>query len=1113
MKTMNILCTLLCTMLLATLPATAQNTDDNKNKAIIETTNGNHELNTDEISVIRFDGGKITLVQPWGETFFDRTLRSLSFLRPNPNTLRLTATTSIGTEGGSNRAQTIDGGKLKSTWESGDKVYVYANASTNTSIGTLTPKSEDYGNRTATLSGDIATTGLANGQTLYFSTKPRPYDFSSQDGTVESLFYCTAEGTVTIDGANASVSDLNFSRPIAIVKFTLKDKAGNLLNASNLTISASSNKLVKGVGWSGIGAKNYHSGYTADNGSSGSLGPNYGNLVDGNTGTKWCDNPSNGVWTIEFHTASTVLVDGYTLTTGDDTQDWSQRNPKSWTLEAKANSGDTWAVIDTRTNNTDMPAENKSSVDFNVAVPGDYQYFRLKVSAVQAGDLLQLSEMQLFSFENKTYGAIYGDITITPASATNELTVALRNESDAADTYTLSANVGETKYYYEKSGVSFENGSYYAINVKMTNTPGKLPGEFTINADGRKVNFSQGNLQYQASTDTWCFAEHQYDMIGSGNANISDSYTGWIDLFGWGTGNNPTNSSDINSDYSTFTDWGANVISNGGNAANMWRTLTKDEWVYLFANHTKGWSTVNGVNGYVIRPDGVNTAVAASYTDEEWAVEEAAGSVFLPAANSRGGTTYNNGSWGDYWSSTPYNSNDAYYLYFAWDQLNPSASSGRFGGRSVRLVYRIPPFGIGTEGDPYLISSEADWNYLADKVSSGTNYSGKFFRQTANISVTTMVGMIDNGWKPFSGTYDGGGYTLNLNLNTTVQYTAPFQFIENATVKNVVTTGTVHSTGNHPAGLVGRTNGTCTIWNCRVSANVEGAQYMGGILGHCGASSTISIIGCVYSGTLTPDNGQYTGGIIGWGDGSNILTISDCLFAGSLDGSTDFHPIGITNSYNNTKYLSNTYYTLGANINDADYHSFVDGLTYKGKFARSITAGTDVTAVANAGAATEYNVSGITSYGTGIKYGDVLYAGNGEAISLTLSHAEAPTGFTFSQYTVTGGGTLANPTTNSPTLTMTDANQTINVEWVAAQQLQSIEIQYPPNEPVTFWYYPGENWYEAITNHPSENSGWAISIDDKVTYNYQYLNGGNEVVSSSAPIDPNETYMIDGFNP
>lgn len=602
-------------------------------------------------------------------------------------------------------------------------------------------------------------------------------------------------------------------------------------------------------------------------------------------------------------------------------------------------------------------------------------------------------------------------------------------------TITLTATVGSDTYSFEKSGVTFTNGQYYTVSVKMALVPsaptGVLGGKFTVNAGGGQVSFSQGNLQYQASTSTWRFAPNQYDMIGSNNANISNSYTGWIDLFGWGTGNNPTNSSTNNGDYSTCTDWGVNAISNGGNTADLWRTLSKDEWVYLFANHTKGWSNVNGVYGYVIRPDGVSTAVAASYTASEWVVEEAAGSVFLPAACSRGGTSYNAGAWGDYWTSTPYSSNDAYYLYFHQGGQEPSRNSGRSGGRSVRMVYETPFQGAGTESDPYLISSEADWIILANKVNSGNSFTGKFFRQTANINVTTMVGNSSDS-KPFSGTYDGDGKTLNLSLNTSTPHTAPFRLIANATIKNVVTTGTVHSTDNHPSGLVGETDGTCTIQNCRVGANVGGAQHSGGIVGHCWHAN-ISIIGCVYSGTLSPASGQWTGGIIGWGGdgGGHTISISDCLFAGTLTGSTKFHPIGILQNQSNTKYLSNTYYTLGAQ-NTNDDASFVNGLSYKGKFARSITAGTGVT-VARTGATTVYDVSGITSYGTGILYNGVLYAGNGETVSLSLSHTDQ-SGFSFSQYTVTGGGSLNNPTSNSPTLTMTDANQTINALFVPSRR-------------------------------------------------------------------------------
>ena len=96
--------------------------------------------------------------------------------------------------------------------------------------------------------------------------------------------------------------------------------------------------------------------------------------------------------------------------------------------------------------------------------------------------------------------------------------------------------------------------------------PGALPGRFTINASGEKVVFSQGNLQY---VGTWQFAEHQWDCFST------SQYNDHRDLFGWGTGDAPNKVSTNNGDYGTFTDWGTNAITNGGNKANVWRTLTK----------------------------------------------------------------------------------------------------------------------------------------------------------------------------------------------------------------------------------------------------------------------------------------------------------------------------------------------------------------------------------------------------------------------------------------------------------------------------------------------------------------------------------------------------------
>ena len=177
----------------------------------------------------------------------------------------------------------------------------------------------------------------------------------------------------------------------------------------------------------------------------------------------------------------------------------SGRNPKNWTLKAKVNSGDAWTVIDTKTDNTDMPAANCSSVDFETDVQGMYQYFRLEVSTVQSGDWFQLSEMQLYGCSDREFSFRYGNVNVTPAAATNELTIALNNQSGASDTYTLTSDYGSYEYTFTKSGVRFESGKYYAITVKMAAAADyKLLSEATAEDIG-KVVCVDGHL-YDAKT-------------------------------------------------------------------------------------------------------------------------------------------------------------------------------------------------------------------------------------------------------------------------------------------------------------------------------------------------------------------------------------------------------------------------------------------------------------------------------------------------------------------------------------------------------------------------------------------------------------------------------------
>lgn len=233
---------------------------------------------------------------------------------------------------------------------------------------------------------------------------------------------------------------------------------------------------------------------------------------------------------------------------------------------------------------------------------------------------------------------------------------------------------------------------------------GALTGKFSINAQ-QSVYFSQGNLQYRPSTKTWRFAENQYDIIGEDNSRISDSYDGWLDLFGYGTGDNPTMSSSDEKDYAYFTDWGTNKISNGGNKTKKWRTLTMEEWGYILFDRSKatslrGLATVNGVHGLVILPDkfkqpsdlvwqgNASRYDINIYPLDHWTKMEKAGAVFLPAAGMRyGATCAHVDEAGFYWSSTPTKNDvsEANGPYFDEEMIDWYAYPRRF-GQAVRLV-------------------------------------------------------------------------------------------------------------------------------------------------------------------------------------------------------------------------------------------------------------------------------------------------------------------------------------------------------------------------------------------------------------------------------------------
>lgn len=343
--------------------------------------------------------------------------------------------------------------------------------------------------------------------------------------------------------------------------------------------------------------------------------------------------------------------------------------------------------------------------------------------------------------------------------------VAYANESNAVEHATLFISASGDYGCYLTDNVH-TSGDEFDINFnadiktglgELTDptpaTPavtGKLTGAFSVSAD-KQVYFSQGNLQYTKSTHKFSFMTNQYDMVETPDQNVGDDYADQdvVSLFGWGTSGWDNTSADATSvhyqpyatcntnhgtdnnryqygpsnanvvgdefdwataeswsksdDYKNY-DWG---VYNSGDLGADWRTLTAQEWKYLFSDRTNAsnlrtLATVNDVKGVILMPDGWTddgslTITMYSYEtniiDDDWETLEGQGCVFLPAARCRRGNTIDNSDFysGCYWSSTSCSASAAYYVIFAEDYLDAPAGSSRWLGYSVRLVSETPP--------------------------------------------------------------------------------------------------------------------------------------------------------------------------------------------------------------------------------------------------------------------------------------------------------------------------------------------------------------------------------------------------------------------------------------
>ena len=343
--------------------------------------------------------------------------------------------------------------------------------------------------------------------------------------------------------------------------------------------------------------------------------------------------------------------------------------------------------------------------------------------------------------------------------------------------------------------------------------------------------------------------------------------------------------------------------------------------------------------------------------------------------------------------------------------------------------------GDGSDTKPFVISDAAGWNIFCQLIVNNI-FSDKHYELGDDISVTTMAGGIGSK-KDFAGIFDGKGYTLDFNATTTANDIAPFREVAGATIRNLHVTGTITTSSRDAAGIVADVvYPGLTIENCRSSVIIhstkEGVGYHGGILagvvsGSSG-SPTVNITGCVFDGKITTGSTDatkttYCGGFVGCNRGTVNLT--DCIYdpAALADGEKWASTGSKTFVYNYTNTSSTSSGT--ANFTRCYYKRSFGNI--QGKQRCRITAGENVT-LALSGTATEYDVSGITSYADnqGLKYESTYYAGENDAVKLTLGHTDRE-GYEFHDYTASAG--ILDDSATPSTLTMPADNVTITAVW------------------------------------------------------------------------------------
>ena len=297
--------------------------------------------------------------------------------------------------------------------------------------------------------------------------------------------------------------------------------------------------------------------------------------------------------------------------------------------------------------------------------------------------------------------------------------------------------------------------------------------------------------------------------------------------------------------------------------------------------------------------------------------------------------------------------------------------------------------GIGDyeKDNTFYINNRGQMAGFAALVNSGYDFSSKTVILRYDIDLgehywVPIGSAADDVEKPFKGTFDGGGHTIK-NIITAASTTSAGLFgklREGGTIKNLKISNSTILGSAYIGGFVAYNYGG-TITNCVVestvtitSCNDGGDVHLGGIAGmSCGIIS-----GCVSRAQFdvgSNNNSYNVGGILGYSvSGSKVI---DSMFFGSTlpEHSTVYRLVGPIIGCNVAGVHTDNYFTTSGLPNS----SGIGNVAYTVK-----SDNPSFTLIFDGDPTATYDVSNISSYSNGVKYGSMFYAKSGNAVKFKV---------------------------------------------------------------------------------------------------------------------------------